>query len=253
MRKRVIQFVAGFMLGIACLGVNAVGAQASSAYVVTKKVSGEFYSPTTTYYKYTKKKLLKNAVDYSSGVKSWRTRWYYNKKNQLKKKDGFPLNGGGHGDVTICSRNKKGRAVRVEVAANKFWQYKYNKKGYPVSYTERDCGYDQPVTGRGTIKCTKKGLVKSISSGSDTIRYSYDKHGNVKSMTRWGTTTTYHNYYKKSRLVKRVVNNGSNTYSITYKYKKVKVKKALAKKIKKQQKTIINDYSGLPGADFVLY
>ena len=72
-------------------------------------------------------------------------------------------------------------------------------------------------------------------------------------MTRWGTTTTYRNYYKQSRLVKRVVNSGSNTYSITYKYKKVKVKKALAKKIKKQQKTIINDYSGLPGADFVLY
>lgn len=253
MQKRMIHLVAGLLLGVACMGVNVVGVHAASVYVVTKKVSGQFYNPETTYYKYTKKKMAKNATSYSSGTGQWRTRWYYDKKNRLKKMDGVPLTGYGHGDTTICTRNKKGRVTKVEVEANTIWQYKYNKKGRPVSYVERDAGYNQPVTGKGSVKWTKKGLIRLVNTGTGTIRYTYDKYGNIKSRTRWGTTTTYRNYYKKSHLVKQVVNNGSNTYSITYKYKKVKANKALSKKIKKQQKTIINDYSDLPNADFVLY
>lgn len=92
-------------------------------------------------------------------------------------------------------------------------------------------------------RMSKKSL-KASNGSVYTTAYSYDGKGNLTKVRESYSTKSCKNTYKKGRLSKRVVTESysswSNTKTISYKYKAVKVPKSYVSQIKKQQWALLN-------------
>ncbi|MCR5791553.1 MAG: hypothetical protein K6G65_00140 [Lachnospiraceae bacterium] len=200
---------------------KGVSALSTSAYtykgtrlikiVETPKKGYDSLEKTVTTNTYDKKGRLKKSVEKSESATTT-MKCTYDKKNRLTKEEYIKDNG--------------------ETKKKEFIAYKYNKKGQVLSITAKD----------------------DESAEAMKLSYKYDKKGNpIKETLEWvndeeissQSVLTIEYTYKKDRVLKKVETTtyGSQAYVDykavhTYTYKKIKVPKKYAAKVKKQQKEI---------------
>lgn len=246
-------FVCGIFLAFTASPVQA--AKTKSVYVVKTNKSTDNYGGSSSYkYTYNSKGFLKKCKTSLSTYKYTYCGEKIVKVTDVPKKGYDSLSK----EVTERTYNNKG-LLKKEVIESKeettTLTYKYNSKNQRTSYTikvKRD-----GKTSKSTVKISynAKGQMKKISSGGFSISYEYDKYGmSTKETTKWknedGTAgemvNEYENQYKKGRLIKRIERRKSGDADFldyenitTYTYKKIKVPKKYAKKVKEQQKDII--------------
>ncbi len=146
---------------------------------------------------------------------------------------------------------KKGRIKKITIGKTTM-TLTYNAKGLvkkaKVSGTFYNPFKEKKVKGSFTNKYTynKKGLLTKANTYNHVYTYKYDKKKNITRITdkdkveKSTVVWKYKNVYKKGLLVKRNVTSDEGEDTITYKYKSIKVSKATAKTIKKQQHFLLN-------------
>ena len=136
----------------------------------------------------------------------------------------------------VMKFNKKGQLNYVNFIQGKYkhYAYKYDKKGYLVSYKfTGDGGGD--VKFKTTLKKGKLKKIREITSGTayvDIVNY-YDKSGLIKSYVKDNNYTIKYSYKKKKGLVTRMTLTDEDGYVswYDYTYSKTKVTKKKYNKV----------------------
>ena len=79
-----------------------------------------------------------------------------------------------------------------------------------------------------------------MTDSDDVVKYKYDKQGNLESYDDGFYVTNYNNSYDRNNCLKKRVYLNDKT-KITFKYKKIRVRKKYARQIKQQQWALQNN------------
>ena len=246
-------FVCGIFLAFTASPVQA--AKTKSVYVVKTNKSTDNYGGSSSYkYTYNSKGFLKKCKTSLSTFTYKYSDLKIVKVTDVPKKGYESLSK----EVTKNTYNSKGllkKSVVTSKEGKTTTTYKYDSKKRLTSTTSKTKRGGKTYESKVKISYNAKGQMKKISSGGFSISYEYDKYGmSTKETTKWknedGTAgemvNEYENQYKKGRLIKRIERRKSGDADFldyenitTYTYKKIKVPKKYAKKVKEQQKDII--------------
>ena len=238
---------------IAVLLVGALGISAlipdtayaggkTSVWIVKKKVTTTTDLTITSTYGYTSKGLVKSEKNLEESVDQKyesRESYEYNKKSQLKRTTN--TFGGGKTSTFTYKKNAKGYVTKKQQGKDYAITYSYNKKGL-LSKANIDDDSTQAYTFKNGALTKMK---TSIGGSTSTWTWKNDKKGNpTTSFCDGELIYKYTNKYNSAGKLSKVVaktDNGDIVFKATYTYKKVKVPKSLARMVKGQQMSLINE------------